>query len=96
MKIVFILALLAFCLAGCDFLQRAGEAATTPNPALGGKTPVQAVIEKAPGLLFNPIDPVTWAIIIQALVVTIAGGLGLKKVRKENLANTIKAIGKTR
>jgi len=82
-------------MAGCGFLSRAGETAATPNPAFGGKTPVQAVVEKAPGLLFNPIDPVTWAIIIQALVITVAGGLGLKKVRKETLTNAIKEAAKT-
>jgi hypothetical protein len=90
-KVLCILGLFAFCLAGCGFLQRAGEAAKTPTASLGGKTPTQAAADAGARLLFNPTDPVAWALLIQSAVVVIAGGFAAKQIKK----NKLKELAKT-
>lgn len=64
---------------GCEAFQRAGEVAVTPVPELGGKSPVEVIVEKVPEIVTNPANPFPWLEVGGAAVAIVLAFFGVKK-----------------
>lgn len=67
-------------LPGCGFLQRGSQAATQKEK--DGESAFTRFVKAVPGLILNPADPEGWGKAIGLVVTFIAGGFGLKKLKR--------------